>query len=151
MELRFHDYNRVSNDLVWHRSPCHRSLGKMPDSGHLCSYGDKTPRTAIGRSLAIAWILIGIVMISLFTSFMSTGLTSITLGRDPMIYGSKVSTPAPGRWFSVPACSLYTATRKNTLKCVICSGHHVASYYNSTTPVIAHNRVHSRKKVWIRL
>ena len=53
-------------------------------------YGDKAPCTFLGRLFGIAWVLTGIVIISIVTGSIATELTCVTLGDDVMIYGSKV-------------------------------------------------------------
>jgi len=42
-------------------------------------YGDKTPITAIGRLLAMAWMLVALILTAVFTAQLTTGLTSSTL------------------------------------------------------------------------
>ncbi len=39
-------------------------------------YGDKTPRTTLGKTIALAWMLVGVVIISLFTAFVASRLTA---------------------------------------------------------------------------
>jgi ABC-type amino acid transport substrate-binding protein len=38
-------------------------------------YGDKTPRTIAGKLIGLTWMLMGVVIISLFTAFVATRLT----------------------------------------------------------------------------
>ncbi len=42
-------------------------------------YGDKTPRTVLGRTISVAWMFIAIVMISSFTATITSTLTVNTL------------------------------------------------------------------------
>jgi polar amino acid transport system substrate-binding protein len=44
-------------------------------------YGDLYPRTLTGRIVAVGWMLISLVMISIFTATMASLLTAQTLGR----------------------------------------------------------------------
>jgi len=44
-------------------------------------YGDLYPRTLTGRIIAVGWMLISLVMISIFTATMASLLTAQTLGR----------------------------------------------------------------------
>ena len=44
-------------------------------------YGDLYPRTLTGRIVAVGWMLISLVMISIFTATMASLLTTQTLGR----------------------------------------------------------------------
>lgn len=48
-------------------------------------YGDLYPRTLIGRIVAVGWMLISLVMISIFTATMASLLTAQTLGRQKTI------------------------------------------------------------------
>lgn len=57
------------------------------------SYGDKVPRTLLGRLFAIAWTLFGLVMISFLLADMTNALISYSLFKttNKKVYGAKVS------------------------------------------------------------
>ena len=49
----------------------------------------------MARIFAIAWVLVGLVITSIFTGVVTTSLTAITLSTDVKLYGTKVgSTPS---------------------------------------------------------
>ena len=54
------------------------------------SYGDRSPRGFVARIFAIIWVLIGLVITSIFTGVVTTSLTAITLSTDVKLYGTKV-------------------------------------------------------------
>ncbi|XP_015750435.1 PREDICTED: uncharacterized protein LOC107330316 [Acropora digitifera] len=54
-------------------------------------YGDRIPRTPLGRLIGLSWILMGLVMITCFQSIMSTLLTARILNKDVMLYGTKIA------------------------------------------------------------
>ena len=59
------------------------------------SYGDRSPRGFVARIFAIVWVLVGLVITSIFTGVVTTSLTAITLSTDVKLYGTKVgSSPA---------------------------------------------------------
>ena len=39
-----------------------------------CSYGDKTPKTFPGRLFGVVWILVGAIMLSLFTALFTNAM-----------------------------------------------------------------------------
>jgi len=53
-------------------------------------YGDRSPRGVLGRIFGIIWILIGLVITSVFTGVVTTSLTAITLDNDVALYGTKI-------------------------------------------------------------
>ena len=55
-----------------------------------CRYGDKTPRSIAGRLFGFAWIIVGIVMISIFTATLTTSFSATSGGVN--IRGLHVST-----------------------------------------------------------
>ena len=44
----------------------------------------------MARMFAIAWVLVGLVITSIFTGVVTTSLTAITLSTDVKLYGTKV-------------------------------------------------------------
>lgn len=68
------------------------------------SYGDRSPRGFLARIFAIVWVLVGLVITSIFTGVVTTSLTAITLSTDVKLYGAKVgfsqisSTYFPKAW-----------------------------------------------------
>ena len=56
-------------------------------------YGDFYPKSALGRLLATIWILMGIVIISLFTATVTTILLAACLANDVTLNGAHVSWP----------------------------------------------------------
>ena len=44
----------------------------------------------MARIFAIAWVLVGLVITSIFTGVVTTSLTAITLSTDVKLYGTKV-------------------------------------------------------------
>ncbi|KAK3750413.1 hypothetical protein QZH41_016975, partial [Actinostola sp. cb2023] len=53
-------------------------------------YGDRAPRSVLARTFAFVWVLIGLVIISIFTATVTTSLTAISLSNDIKLYGSDV-------------------------------------------------------------
>jgi polar amino acid transport system substrate-binding protein len=77
-------------------------------------YGDLYPRTLIGRIVAVGWMFISLVMISIFTATMASLLTAEKLGRPKPIL-----TPEDLRGLSIGTAPNTTATqfaRTNHLK-----------------------------------
>lgn len=54
-------------------------------------YGDRSPRSFFARAFSFVWIMIGLVIISIFTATVTTSLTAISLSNDIKLYGSNVS------------------------------------------------------------
>jgi hypothetical protein len=53
-------------------------------------YGDKTPRTVLGRSVAILWTLCGQIMVVMFVAHITSQISSSIIKEDIRIYGKKV-------------------------------------------------------------
>lgn len=61
-------------------------------------YGDRSPRGFVARIFAIIWVLVGLVITSIFTGVVTTSLTAITLSTDVKLYNTHVSiAPVWGR------------------------------------------------------
>ena len=45
----------------------------------LSSYGDKAPKSALGRLFAMVWILTGLVIMAIFMANITSALTSMSL------------------------------------------------------------------------
>ncbi|KAJ7390406.1 hypothetical protein OS493_025663 [Desmophyllum pertusum] len=58
------------------------------------SYGDRSPRGFVARIFAIVWVLVGLVITSIFTGVVTTSLTAITLSTDVKLYGTKIAAVA---------------------------------------------------------
>lgn len=54
-------------------------------------YGDRSPRGFVARIFAIVWVLVGLVITSIFTGVVTTSLTAITLSTDVKLYGTKIA------------------------------------------------------------
>jgi hypothetical protein len=54
-------------------------------------YGDRIPKAIHSKAFCIIWITCGLVIVALFMSFITTTLTTEIIGKEKMIYGSKVS------------------------------------------------------------
>ena len=89
------------------------------------SYGDRSPRGFLARIFAIVWVLVGLVITSIFTGVVTTSLTAITLSTDVKLYGAKVgfsqisSTYFPKAWIWI--CSedrgkFWNVAKKNVLQ-----------------------------------
>ncbi|XP_031568614.1 uncharacterized protein LOC116303242 isoform X2 [Actinia tenebrosa] len=53
-------------------------------------YGDRAPRSFLGRVFAVMWILLGICIVSIFTATLTTSLTTISLDTKRSVTGSKI-------------------------------------------------------------
>lgn len=53
-------------------------------------YGDRAPRSFLGRTFAIFWIMIGICICSIFTATLTSALTSNAFKEEKTINGAKV-------------------------------------------------------------
>ncbi|XP_028393402.1 uncharacterized protein LOC114517780 [Dendronephthya gigantea] len=53
-------------------------------------YGDRSPRSFFARAFSFVWIMIGLVIISIFTATVTTSLTAISLSNEIKLYGSDV-------------------------------------------------------------
>ena len=61
------------------------------ESCFLCSYGDRTAVSALGRVVGITWTLIGLVLNGILVSALATALTSVSKqGARHQLYGSTV-------------------------------------------------------------
>ena len=77
-------------------------------------YGDLYPRTLTGRIVAVGWMLISLVMVSIFTATMASLLTAQTLGSP-----KPIQTPEDLRGLSIGTAPDTTASQyaeKNHLK-----------------------------------
>ena len=54
-------------------------------------YGDRAPKSIIGRILGIMWTLTGLVIVSILIGAITSSLTSVTVERDVMLYGTEVN------------------------------------------------------------
>ena len=80
----------------------------------LCSYGDRYPRSMGGRLFAVMWILVGMVIISIFTAALTSSLTTLSLETQVKLPGAKVSRSTI--WFEIILLLIYWAvwiTRTN--------------------------------------
>jgi len=57
-------------------------------------YGDRSPRGFVARIFAIVWVLVGLVITSIFTGVVTTSLTAITLSTDVKLYGANIAAVA---------------------------------------------------------
>ena len=62
---------------------------------HTCDflhrYGDRVPKSIPARIFSIIFILTGLIVISILIGTMATSLTAVTLEKDVILYGTKVS------------------------------------------------------------
>ena len=56
----------------------------------LSRYGDICPQTRPGKVFSICWVMSGVACCALFTSYITTILTSACLSEDATLYGTKV-------------------------------------------------------------
>ena len=54
-------------------------------------YGDRAPKSIIWRIFGIMWTLTGLVIVSILIGAMTSSLTSVTVERDVMLYGTEVN------------------------------------------------------------
>ena len=54
-------------------------------------YGDRAPKSIIGRIFGIMWTLTGLVIVSILIGAITSSLTSVTVERDVMLYGTEVN------------------------------------------------------------
>ena len=57
----------------------------------LYSYGDKVPKSIIGRLFGVIWINVGLVILAMFMGIITTSLTANSLGHVTTLYGMSVS------------------------------------------------------------
>lgn len=55
-----------------------------------CRYGERVPLKVISRLLTIAFILVGLVLLSVFVAILTVSLTVKVAEETGMIYGAKV-------------------------------------------------------------
>ena len=53
-------------------------------------YGDRAPRSVLARIFAFFWVLVGLMMISIFTATVTTSLTALSLSNDIKLYGNNI-------------------------------------------------------------
>jgi len=53
-------------------------------------YGDRAPKSFIARIFAFFWVLVGLVIISIFTATVTTSLTALSLSNEITLYGSNI-------------------------------------------------------------
>ena len=54
-------------------------------------YGDRAPKSIIGRIFGIMWTLTGLVIVSILIGAIASSLTSVTVERDVILYGTEVN------------------------------------------------------------
>ena len=60
------------------------------ESFYCCSYGDIAPKSFSGRVVAVVWIIIGLVLSSIFVSTLTTAIIVASVNEDVKLYGTKV-------------------------------------------------------------
>lgn len=55
-----------------------------------CRYGDKAPKTIVGKMLGVVWMLAGLIIITMFIGIVTTALTSVSLEGRNNLRGVKV-------------------------------------------------------------
>jgi len=53
-------------------------------------YGDRAPKSFLARVFAFFWVLVGLVIISIFTATVTTSLTALSLSNDITLYGNNI-------------------------------------------------------------
>ena len=53
-------------------------------------YGDKTPKTVLGRSIAIFWTMWGQIMVVMLVAQVTSKLSTGIIGEEIRVYGKKV-------------------------------------------------------------
>ena len=56
----------------------------------LCSYGDKTPKTALARVYASVWMIVGLMLMSVITAQVSSSITADGLRPLDDLLGDRV-------------------------------------------------------------
>ena len=56
----------------------------------ICRYGDKTPRTILGRIIAMFWPMVGQVFVVILVAQVTSQLSAGIIGVEIKIYGKKV-------------------------------------------------------------
>ena len=54
-------------------------------------YGDRAPKSIIERIFGIMWTLTGLVIVSILIGAIASSLTSVTVERDVILYGTEVN------------------------------------------------------------
>jgi len=67
-------------------------------------YGDKTPRSFLGRAYASLWMIIGMLLMSVFTAQISSFITADELSPLNEILGSKIGVPLGSKNFFRKYC-----------------------------------------------
>ncbi|KAL9963403.1 hypothetical protein ACROYT_G026913 [Oculina patagonica] len=67
-------------------------------------YGDKTPKSFLGRAYASLWMIIGMLLMSTFTAQISSSITADGLSPLNEIFGSKIGVPLGSRNFFMRYC-----------------------------------------------
>lgn len=57
----------------------------------LFRYGDRAPKSIAGRIFGIIWTLTGLVIISILIGAIASSLTTVTVEKEIMLYGTEVS------------------------------------------------------------
>ena len=57
----------------------------------MTSYGDKVPKSVLGRLFAVVWINVGLVILAVFMGIITTSLTSSSMENVSNLYGLPVS------------------------------------------------------------
>lgn len=56
------------------------------------SYGDKSPKSIVARTFSIIWIMLGLIIMAIFTANVTSALTAVSLELTPSsLNGVKVS------------------------------------------------------------
>ena len=55
-------------------------------------YGDRTPISVVAKLVSICWIIVGLVIVSVFTSMISSSLTVVVtvMEQEAVLYGTNV-------------------------------------------------------------
>ncbi|KAL9963405.1 hypothetical protein ACROYT_G026915 [Oculina patagonica] len=67
-------------------------------------YGDKTPRSFLGRAYASLWMIIGMLLMSTFTAQISSSITADGLSPLNEIFGSRIGVPLGSRNYFMKYC-----------------------------------------------
>lgn len=72
-----------------------------------CRYGDKAPKTILGKLLGMVWMLAGLIITTVFISIITTSLTSVSLEGRTNLRGVAVGMALILYFqFSVPRCGI---------------------------------------------
>ena len=67
------------------------SLQFLSHDSCLTRYGDRVPISHVGQLFGVIWILMGIMMVSMFIGVVTTSLTSVSLETVTILYGTRVT------------------------------------------------------------